>query len=189
MTEDWERKYFERRAAQQQGQQPQGPRNPSDLPHFEPAHITQNRQRAAQQGGQHNMGWQDIDVTSAMYSNADGLASRNMGPQAQAQQQVMLREGAIYYRAIQADGFGTTMPMVRNCGPVVGVVGKEFELRGETSCYLIDNMDVVDLANINPQKMLSLVEIRAPFLGTLLVEKNSIITPRPPNAGRQVLND
>jgi len=182
MADDWEKKYWERRAAQQQQGQPRV--NPSDLPHFEPAHITQDRQRRGQNNI--NNGWQDIDPTSAMYSNAAGLQSRGMGPQTNTQT-VFLQEGAVYYKAVQTNGFGTTMPMVRNCGQAVGVVGREFEFHGETHCYLIDNMEVVDLGNINPQKMLNLVEIRAPFLGTLLVERNSIIDPR--QVGPQVLND
>lgn len=178
--DDWERKYWEKKQQQiQQGQQ--RPRNPQDLPHFEPAHVTQDRQRAHNAGN----GWKEIDPLTSMYTNMDGMTSRGMGPQSKM---VMVREGTLVYKAVQADGFGTTMPMVRSMGPAVGMVGKEFEMRGVTHCYLIDNLEVVDLSDINPQKMLHLVEVRAPFVGTLLVEKSAIIVPRG-QGGPQVLND
>lgn len=165
--EDWEKKYWQQKVQQKSGQ----PQNPQDLPHYEPAHITQDKQRAQQAGDQ----WREIDPLTAMYTNQAGMASRGMGPQ-QAEV-VQLREGAVYYRKVDAEGFGTTMPMVRSCGPIVGVVGKEFEKRQECHCYLIDNLQVVDLGDVNPQKMLRLVEVRAPFIGTVLVERSAVLDP------------
>lgn len=163
--DDWEKKYWAQKMHQLQNK-------PQDLPHHEPAHITQDKQRAQQAGNQ----WREVDPLTAMYTNAQGMAARGMGPQ-HPQQMVQLREGAIYYKKVDAEGFGTTMPMVRSCGPTVGVVGKDFEMRQECHCYLIDNLQVVDLGNINPQKMLRLVEVRAPFVGTILVERSAVLDP------------
>lgn len=161
MNDDWEKKYWAQK--QQQLQQ-----KPQDLPHYEPAHITQDKQRALQANNQ----WREIDPLTAMFTNQQGLASRGMGPQVQM---VHLREGTLYYRKVDATNFGTTMSMVRSCGPAVGVVGKDFEMKEECQCYLIDNMQVVDLGDINPQKMLRLVEVRAPFIGSILVERSAVL--------------
>jgi len=161
--EDWEKKYWAQKMQQLQ-------KNPQELPHHEPAHIAQDRQRA-QQAGNH---WREIDPLTAMYANQQGMTSRGMGPQVQV---VHLREGVVYYKKVDVEGFGTTMPMVRSCGPAVGVVGREFEMRQECHCYLIDNLEVVDLGNVNPQKMLKLVEVRAPFIGTILVESSAVVAP------------
>jgi len=159
--DDWEKKYWAQKVQQFQTK-------PQDLPHYEPVHVTQDRQRAHQPGDQ----WREIDPLTAMYTNQQGMTSRGMGPQSQV---VQLREGALYYRKVDAQAFGNTIPMVRSCGPAVGVNGKEFEMRQECQCYLIDNLEVVDLGNINPNKMLRLVEVRAPFIGTILVERSAVI--------------
>jgi hypothetical protein len=172
--EDWEKKYWQQKTQQAQ----QAKNNPQDLPHYEPAHVTQDKQRAQQP----STGWIDVDPLTAMYTNADGMASRGMGPQVQT---VTLREGAAYYRPVQADNFGSSVPMVRSCGSFNGVKGREFEMRSECQCYLIDNLEVVDLSQINPQRMLRLIEIRAPFIGTILVEERFLVCGG--NDGPQIL--
>jgi hypothetical protein len=110
-----------------------------------------------------------------MYTNQDGLASRGMGPP--PTQVVTIREGALYWRPVAAESYGTTMPMVRSCGPFVGASSKTFELRSEVHCYCIDNMKVVDLSRVDQGQMLNLIEVRAPFIGTVLVRKEDVITP------------
>jgi hypothetical protein len=167
--DDWESKYWAKKQQQMQQQgRPQAPRNPQDLPHFEPAHITQDKQRATNPGN----GWRDVDPLTAMYTNMDGMASRGMGTQHQA---VMVRPGAKYYKAVQADSFGTTMPLVRMCGAYNENVTREFEMLSECRCYVIDNLQQVDLSKMEPGRMVELVQVRAPFVGTILVEKSSIV--------------
>lgn len=189
MTEDWEKKYWDKVADNNGVSRSRTlcpPSNPRDLPHYEPAHVTQNRERNYKNISAD--GWQDLDATSALQNRAMPGPAQNS--HSQTSQMVMVQEGAVYYRSIQNDGFGTTMPMVRNCGPIVGVTGKEFQYKRDTHCYLIDNMNVVDLSEINPNKMLNLVEVSAPFLGSFLVEKSSIIPLRQPGPARpQILND
>lgn len=180
--DDWETKYWQQK--QQQMQQQGGhrrPQNPQDLPHFEPAHVTQDRQRAHQVDN----GWREVDPLTAMYTNMDGMNARGRGPQVQT---VFIREGARMYRSVEAQGFGNTMPLVRFAGPAHDMTGKEFEMRGTTNCYVIDNMEVVDLSKIDDSKMVQLVEVKAPWVGTLLVEASAIIVPRG-QGGPQVLND
>ena len=132
---DWEKQYWAKKQQQMQGQGhgQRRPRNPEDLPHFEPAHITQDRQRAQQK----NNSWREIDPLTAMYINMDGMNARGRGPEAKI---VFIREGARVYRSVEAQGFGNTMPIVRFAGPANNMSGKEFEMRGKTNCYVIDNM-------------------------------------------------
>lgn len=169
---DWEKKYWAQKQQQKQSNAytRMPPTNPNELPHFEPAHVAADRQRATQPTD----GWRDIDPLTAMYTNVDGMASRGMGPQVQT---VLLRPGTKYYKAVQADSFGTTMPLVRNCGVYSENVQREFEMRQECRCYCIDNLEAVDLSNPDPQRMIELVELRAPFVGTILVEKRAILAP------------
>lgn len=159
--EDWESKYRRQKMQQLQNKS-------QNLPHYEPAHVAQDRLRTQIAGDQ----WKEIDPLTSMYMNQQNLSARGTGPQAQV---VHLREGAFYYRKVEAQAFGNTTTMVRSCGPAVGVVGKEFEMRQECQCYLIDNLQVVDLGNIKSDKMLNLVEVRAPFIGTILVERNAVV--------------
>ena len=172
MTDDWEKKYWAQRQQQLQ-------KKSSELPHFEPAHIAQDRMRA-QQGAQPNPrdrfngGWKDIDPATAMYTNQDGMAARGMGPQ---QQTVAVKEGCLYWRPVQSQGFGATMPMVRSCGPFVGASSKVFELKSECHCLCIDDMQVIDMGKVDQGKMLNLVEIRAPWIGSVLVRREDIVMP------------
>lgn len=170
---DWESKYWQRRA-EQKSAQTQG-NTPEELPHYEPLHITQQREKqAAHRNSQAQDGWRDIDPITAMHMNQSAMAARGTGPSGQT---VQLREGSVYYKKIDADAFGHTTTMVRTAGPVTGVENKEFELKQECNCYLIDNLQVVDLGSIEQSKMLKLVEVRAPFIGSLFVERSAIVTP------------
>lgn len=175
-NDDWEAKYWQQRAQQIQ----RAKTNPESLPHYEPAHVTQDKQRTLRGN---DGGWQDIDPVTAMYTNAHGMASRGMGPQVQT---VMLKPGTVYYKAVDASGFGNTMPLVRKCGPYYeNGVNREFEMMQECRCYVIDNLNTVDLSNIDPKRLVQLVQVRAPFVGTILVERGAVISPS--NRGPQVL--
>lgn len=182
---DWEKKFWDQK--QQQHQHGHGTRRPEDLPHYEPLHVTQNRQRGEmpQQQRMPNDQWRDVDPMSARHMDQYGMAT-NAVRQPQSAPMVMLREGAVYYKAVQVESFGTTTPMVRNCGPLQGVAGREFELKQETHCYVIDNMAIVDLGNVDPSKMIRLVEVSAPFIGSLLVDESAIV-PVTQGAGPQLL--
>jgi hypothetical protein len=163
MSDDWEAKYWQQRMNQIQQQQ-----QPKQQPHYEPAHIAQQKMKP------NNGGWNDVDPITAIYSNMDGLASRGMGPQTQT---VLVKPGTVYYKAIQAEGFGTTMPLVRNCGPYSDGNMREFEMLSECRCYVIDNLPAVDLSNLEPTRLKQLVQVRAPFIGTILIERSAIISP------------
>lgn len=173
---DWEAKYWQQRMQQIQ----KAKTNPESLPHYEPAHITQDKQRSVgNNGGQ----WQDIDPVTAMYTNMHGMAARGMGPQTQT---VIIKPGTVYYKAVEASGFGNTMPLVRKCGPYHdNGANREFEMMQECKCYIIDNLNAVDLSNIDPKRLVQLVQVRAPFVGTILVERGAIAGAS--NRGPQVL--
>lgn len=147
--DDWENKYWSNRAAQLQQQQQQRPQyqQPTRPPVPE------------------------IDV-------AGMLMQRAMTQQPTSSGAVYLREGANYYRQIQnSDGFGTTTPLIRSMGELTGVANKEFAIMGEMKAYCVDNLSSIDLSKINeqPQRMMSLVRVRAPFAGDLLVERSAIV--------------
>jgi len=189
---EWEKKFWaerQRTAGQQRGQQPQ---RPEEMPHYEPLHITQDRQRNAH-NPHHNPHaptdqWRDVDAMSMMQSRQSGMAIPGMGPPpaTAGAPMVTLREGARFYRAVQAEKWGHTQKMVRSGGAVQGVAGREFQLKGETQCYCIDSLPVVDLSQINPQYMMNLVEVSAPFIGTILVERSAVV-PVGQAGGQQLL--
>lgn len=123
----------------------------------------------------------EIDITAQ-------LQQRAMNFNQPEREGVFLREGGQYYRQIQGgDGFGNTMPLVRSMGPLANVYGKQFVVMGDFRGYCIDNLQQVDLSKINeePERMLVLVRVRAPFAGDMLVPKSAIIESS--NAGKQLL--
>jgi hypothetical protein len=155
--DDWESKYWANRAAQLQQQKVQQPLRPQ-VP--------------------------EVDVASMLMQRVMNAQQPMMGTTA-----VYLREGVNYYRQIQNnDGFGTTTPLIKSMGPLNGVNGKEFAIMGELRAYCVDNLSTIDLSKINeqPQRMLDLVRVRAPFVGDLLVERSAIIN-NVGNGGRGIL--
>jgi len=148
--EDWERKYWEQKAQQTQTR-PAAPLIP---------------QRP------HNS---EVDASQIMMQRMMG---QHMQPDSSGGNLVYLREGVNYYRQIpNPDGFGTTMPLIRSMGPLTQVTGKQFEVRGEIRGYCIDNLPHVDLSKVNeqPERMLVLVKVKAPFVGDILVPKAAVI--------------
>ncbi len=193
---DWEKKYWAQKQKQMQQKQNnpnsnpdaftrQPPGNPEDLPHFDPNDLYKQMADQSTQGQPGQDGWKDIDPMTAMFANQDALAARGTGPQTQP---VMIKEGAVHYRPVDAQNFGTTMPLAKNCGPITNVNGKEFEMKGETNVYVIDGMNVVDMENLDPSRTKKLVEVSAPFMGKFLVEKSAIVGISG-GGGPQVLND
>jgi len=188
---EWEKKYWADKQQQQQGGQPGHPSQ--ERPHFEPVHVTQDRERNAH-NPQHNPHaptgqWQDVDAMSMMRNNQQGgmaIPGMSPPPASEGTPMVMLREGAKFYRAVQAEKWGHTQMMVRSGGEVQGVAGREFQLKGESQCYCIDSLPVVNLSQVYPQLMINLVEVSAPFMGTILVERSAVV-PVTHNAGPQLL--
>jgi hypothetical protein len=146
MSDDWESRYWAKRAEQIRQQRYQQPTR-TQVP--------------------------EVDVASVLMQRAmTGQQTQNGGAP------VYLREGTNYYRQIQNnDGFGTTTPLIKSMGPLNGVNGKEFAIMGEIRAYCVDNLSTIDLSKINqePERMLDLVRVRAPFVGDLLVERTAIV--------------
>ena len=167
----------------------------AELEHFAPAHtqmpniqaptLPRAPQAPSQQG--------DIDVTAMMQQRLQQQhMSRppDMGHyQAPPANTCMVRENVQAYRAIDAQGFGTTTPLVINVGPLNGIAGREFENKGLVQCYLVDNMKSIDLSEMSehPERMIRLVQISAPFIGNLLVPESAIVNTTGPSGGGQQL--
>lgn len=164
---DWEAKYWANRAAQKQREQrPQVP-----------GHTPLTREPPAR----------EIDATTIMQQRLLGGLATNSSTDESAKR-VFLREGATYYKQIQGDGFGSAVPLVRSMGGLSNVTGKEFVFMGDYRGYCIDNLNQVDMSKVNenPDRMLSLVRVRAPFVGDILVPRTAIIEVSGPG-GRQLL--
>lgn len=130
-----------------------------------------NRAAQMQQQRPQTPQYRDVDVASA-------LMQRTMLAQQPSGNAAYLREGANYYRQIQNnDGWGTTTPLIKSMGTLNGVNGKEFAIMGEIQGYCVDNLSTIDLSKINeePQRMLQLIRVRAPFVGDILVERSAIV--------------
>ena len=162
----------------------------AELPHFDAAHTNQNVRvpeipQAAPQVPQSG----DIDLTAVLQQRLQ--QQQHMGPTPSADMGhyqgppvnvCMVRENVEAYRQIQSQSFGTTTPLVIKVGPLNGVGGREFENKGLVKCYLVDNMQTIDLAEMSehPERMIRLVQISAPFIGTLLVPEHAIVNANRP---------
>lgn len=193
---DWEKEFWKRKQQQLKNKQANPeqdpnaftrppPSNPDELPHFDPNDLYKQMANQSAEGQPSPDGWKDIDPMTAMFANQDALAARGTGPQTQP---VMVKEGATHYRPVDAQNFGTTMPLAKNCGPLSGISGREFEMKGETNVYVIDGMNVVDMENLDPSRTKKLVEVSSPFMGKILVDRSAIVGIQG-GGGPQVLND
>lgn len=160
--DDWESKFWAAKQQQQQTQQ-----------------RPQQRPFQGQPGPTGN-NFPEVDIT--------GRLQQRMMSQQPASNEVYLREGTQYYRQVQGDGFGAAVPLVRSMGPLANVSGKQFAVMGDMRGYCIDNLQQIDLSKINeqPERMLVLVKVRAPFVGDILVEKKSLIQ-NSINSGKGIL--
>lgn len=99
----------------------------------------------------------------------------------------ILREGAKIYFPLQTNGFGSTVILCRfsNMNKNTHV---QYQNKGVKTCYILSEGEtVVNLATIQ-DKTTSLVEVSAPFLGTVFVEADSIVSVGPEEQGtRRVL--
>jgi len=152
------------------------------------AQVQQNKQPAQQ--NQHNRANplnREIDATNMIQQRAMMGAAMQQPTNSQV---VYLREGAKYYRQVQNEsGFGTTTPLIRSMGPLSNVGAKEFSVIGEIKGYCVDDLPRIDLSKINeePARMITLVRVRAPFAGDILIEERNIIRSNSANSGRAVL--
>lgn len=165
-----------------------------DMPHFTPAHTDQQNIQLPNVPQPPNGG--EIDLTARLQQRLQQqpqmnppVQNRDMphysGPTANV---CMVRENITAYRQVQSQSFGSTTPLVIGIGPLNGVAGKQFENKGLVSCYLVDNMQTIDLAEMSehPERMIRLVQISAPFIGTLLVPESAIVSSTS-NQGAQIL--
>jgi hypothetical protein len=174
---DWEAKYWANRLQQKAT----GNNQISQPNHHEPLHVTQAKQR----GEDPNSFLRNYpQFTGASNMNDPRVAaSRELSGQLSARdvqnnvKVVMLREGATYYRQVQSEGYGTTIPLLRGMGKLNNISGKEFELRGPSRGYVVDGLPVIDAGkmNENPERFVNLVKVRTNFIGDIFVDSSALI--------------
>lgn len=161
-----------------------------EMPHHEPAHKTQNKslddalnsipgmppQVPANDGGALR---QRPTVDNALAMRIAQLASQQpppAPPQAPQAKVVFIKEGVRAYRQLEAQGYGSNMPLARLVGPVQGVDGREFEFKGIVQAYILEGDGPVDLANVNPAQIVKLAVVQAPFIGKLLIPESAVFS-------------
>lgn len=102
-----------------------------------------------------------------------------------------LQEGHTFFHALKIDGFGTTQPLAKTGGTIKGLQGRQFQIEGHVSAYIIDGLQTIDLSKMEPGRLRNLVRVSAPLLGTFLVPQEAIaeMTGGQSNGGRQLLID
>jgi hypothetical protein len=173
---DWEKKYWEYRNKQLQGQLTASPTN---------NHVSQRP--IPQQNG-------EIDITTALASRLSGMyGPMSHAPMSQNHSNTntcTLREGFEYYQKINTGEFGGFIVLVRTVGVLQGLQDRQFELLNEVKAYVVDNLPTVDLSKIHEYDKThgcELVAVRAPFLGTILVKKEAVEKTTASNSGNKTL--
>lgn len=164
--EDWEKKYFAIRAQQKQ---------------------QQNSSREDQvKNLKSGLDWKEADISSFLTNK---LISQNVNQN--NSNAVHLKEGYEYYKVINSQNFGHSIPLVRNMGTLSNVNNIEFVIMEEIKVFCVDNMNVVDLSKINeqPEKYLTLIKVRSALNGDLLVNKSAIVEYSFINGCKQILKD
>lgn len=101
---------------------------------------------------------------------------------------VDLKEGHEYFSQIQSNGFGSTANLAKPAGIIFGSTSKGVVLKEERTFYIVSsNQKVFDLARLNDQVPVTLVEIEVPLVGSFFVNKEAIIYGSTSNVGRQLL--
>jgi hypothetical protein len=114
-----------------------------------------------------------------------------MGQQ-QSQQQTpvcTLAEGHVFFQPLQIQGFGTTQPLARTGGRIQGLQGRQFEIQGTVTAYVIDGLQTIDLSKMEPGRLKPLVSVSAPLVGTFLVPQEAIQEIGRNGPGKQLLID
>jgi len=89
-----------------------------------------------------------------------------------------VREGAIMYRAVETQGFGSTAIIVVPAGSCPAEYSvRQFEYcHTPKTCYLLENqMSVIDMGKIHEKKTLNLVEVSSPFVGKFFVQQSNVV--------------
>ena len=164
-----------------------------ELPHYEPAHVTQNksldsvldnipglppqpdRNPASQNPrSQNNGGWKDVDVGQISNRLIQKKLYQQETPSQQQATVVTLREGHDCFRQLNMPA---DISLAIHAGPLSGISGREFEFKGIKQFYILKNQhEPVDLSTIDRTKLIKLAVVSAPFVGTLLVSENAVIT-------------
>lgn len=85
-----------------------------------------------------------------------------------------LMEGHTFYQSLQVQGAGTTQPLARTGGQIRGVQGRQFQVEGAVTAYVVDGLQTIDLSKMEPGRLKSLIRVTAPLLGTFLVPQEAI---------------
>lgn len=183
---DWEAKYWANRQKQlDQAKSSAGAQvaRHSVPPQPFPQAIPQNTHQL--HGHPYSNMNREVDAAAMLHQRQFGGA---LGGTESSGKSVLLREGITYYRQVQnPEGFATTMPLIRSMGKLNNVAGKEFAVMGKVRGYCIDNLTVVDASKINenPERLMTLVRVRAPFAGDLLIPESAMIDSS--SGSRQIL--
>lgn len=168
------------------------------LPVFQGAVSTFNRtyqekaQRFVQESSPFEMGI-GSNVPYPEFDAGPVLQARTMMQQQNQPQQVVptaspmcqLIEGRSFFSLLQAP---SPVPLVRQGGALRGVGGRQFQIEGVSTCYCIDGLRTVDLQSPDPKRMMTLVKVSAPLLGTFMVPESAILQEGA-GGGRQLLLD
>ena len=100
-----------------------------------------------------------------------------------------LMEGHIFYQALQIQGFGTTQPLAKTGGQIRGVQGRQFQVEGVVTAYVVDGLQTIDLSKMEPSRLKTLVRVTAPLLGTFLVPQDAVQEMNVGGSSRQLLID
>jgi hypothetical protein len=112
--------------------------------------------------------------------------------QQQSQQQpsvCTLMEGHVFYQALQIQGFGTTQPLAKTGGQIRGVQGRQFQVEGVVTAYVVDGLQTIDLSKMEPARLKTLVRVTAPLLGAFLVPQEAVQEMSAGGPSRQLLID
>jgi hypothetical protein len=85
-----------------------------------------------------------------------------------------LSEGHTYFQSLQIQNFGSTQPLAKTGGQLRGVQGRQFEIKGTVTAYVVDGLQTIDLSRMEPGRLRPLVRVEAPLLGTFLVPQEAI---------------
>jgi hypothetical protein len=94
-----------------------------------------------------------------------------------------------FYQPLQIQGFGTTQPLARTGGRTQGLQGRQFQVEGVVTAYVVDGLQTIDLSKMEPSRLKPLVRVSAPLLGTFLVPQEAIQEMGGGGPSRQLLID
>lgn len=172
----WEAEYLKAQA-KLSGQSPSipdpwGGRNPGSVPEVDMTALLQQRMRS--QGSPGN----SFEIPGQQQPARSSLCT--------------LQEGHTFYSPLKVEAFGTTQPLAKTGGTIKGVQGRQFQIEGQVTAYVVDGLQTVDLSKMDPSRLKPLYRVTAPLLGTFLVPQEAIQELSGNgmvNGGRQLLID